>query len=122
MNSADAIRHYCNLGFELDTEMSVMASIAELEAEHLSAKCTDETWSVEEILYHTGLCKMDYCRQGFALAAPNWEWPKGDAPAILDALRAAQAHMVACLDACSDDDLTKPIPTNCHGESAAHFF
>ena len=41
---------------------------------------------------------------------------------MLALLDEAHAHLAGCLETCSEDDLDKPIPTQWHGESAAHFF
>jgi uncharacterized damage-inducible protein DinB len=122
MNLRDGVKHFCDLAFSADQEMSLMAAVSRLEAEHLSVKRDDQTWSIEEILYHVGSCKLEYCRQGFQLATPQWEWPRGDLAGIMVALRAAHAHMIRCLETCEGQDLGKSVPTRFHGETAAHFF
>ncbi|MFC1601120.1 DinB family protein [Candidatus Sumerlaeota bacterium] len=122
MDSRKAIRDYCDLAFDVDDEMSLMATASQIKAEQLALKSGEPSWSVEEILWHVGFWKLEYCRQGFALEAPAWKWPKGDMPEILKTLRVAHQHMLACLANCSAADLEKSVPTKCHGESAAHLF
>ena len=41
---------------------------------------------------------------------------------MAELLDKAHGNLVSCLEACSDEDLDRPIPTHSHGESAAHFF
>jgi len=41
---------------------------------------------------------------------------------MLDLLREAQEQLIHCLTDCSPEDLDKPINTQFHGQSAAHFF
>ena len=53
-------------------------------------------------------------------AAWGWESKPGIGGAI-GLLEQAYRVLTECLEACTDDDLEKPIPTN-HGESAANFF
>jgi hypothetical protein len=45
-----------------------------------------------------------------------------DVKQLLTLLDRAHALLVRCLDECSEEALDEPIPTQWHGESAAHFF
>ena len=79
------------------------------------------TWTIEEILYHMAECEIEYCRQGFGKGL-EYSKPIGDIEQMCKLLDKAHAHLLGCLAALPDKDLDKPIPTRCHGESAAHFF
>ena len=122
MKQKQVIRHYCDLAFEKDEEMSLMETVSAVKPDHLALRLNDGGWSVEEILKHVGFWKSEYCRQGFEIAASEWEWPEGDLGGMAKALRTAHKHMCACLEACSEEDLAKSILTRFHGETAAHFF
>ena len=94
---------------------------------------------------HIGWAKSRFCQQGFGRemvliddrvngdgdfaglplefpcgAAWDWESKPGIGGAI-ELLEQAHQVLTECLEACSDDDLEKSVPTN-HGKSAANFF
>ena len=104
-----------------DDEMSLLASLADLAPEEAAWRMNDTTWTIGEILYHLYSCEIEYCRQGFGQSIP-YDKPLGNVPALLGLLDQAQALMVRCLSGCSEQALDQPIPTEWHGESAAHFF
>ena len=104
-----------------DDEMSLQASLGDLSPEEASWRMNKTTWTIKEILYHVATCEIEYCRQGFG---KGLEYGKaiGDTQQMLELLDKAHGNLVACLEACSDEGLDKPVPTRSHGESAAHFF
>jgi uncharacterized damage-inducible protein DinB len=104
-----------------DDEMSLQASLGDLSPEEASWRMNDTTWTIEEILYHVAACEIEYCRQGFRKGL-EYGKPIGDIRQMLALLDKAHAHLVGCLKALPEDDLDKSIPTQWHGESAAHFF
>jgi uncharacterized damage-inducible protein DinB len=104
-----------------DDEMSLQASLGDLSQEEASWRMTDTTWTIEEILYHVAACEIEYCRQGLGKGLEHGK-PMGDVEQMLALLDQAHAHLVGCLEAVPEEDLDKPIPTQWHGESAAHFF
>jgi uncharacterized damage-inducible protein DinB len=107
--------------FSGDDEMSLQASLSDLSQEEASWRMNDTTWTIEEILYHVAACEIAYCRQGFGKGLEHGK-PIGDVKQTLELLDKAHAHLVSCLEALSEEDLDKPIPTEWHGESTAHFF
>jgi uncharacterized damage-inducible protein DinB len=110
--------HDCYSG---DDEMSLLASLGDLTAEEAGWRLNDTTWTIAEILYHLYSCEIEYCKQGFDQSI-SYDKPLGDVAALLSLLDQAQALMVRCLGACSEEALERPIQTRWHGESAAHFF
>jgi hypothetical protein len=108
-----------------DDEMSLQASLGDLAAEEAAWRLNDKTWTIAEILYHLYSCEVEYCKQGFgrAIAADGvYDKPLDDLPVLLALLDQAQALMLRCLDELPEAALDQPIPTQWHGESAAHFF
>jgi uncharacterized damage-inducible protein DinB len=110
--------HDCYSG---DDEMSLLASLTDLTPEEAAWRMNDTTWTIAGILYHLYSCEIEYCKQGFGQSVP-YDKPLDDLPALLALLDQAHALMVRCLDQCSEQALDQPIPTQWHGESAAHFF
>jgi uncharacterized damage-inducible protein DinB len=104
-----------------DGEMSLLASLHDLAQEEASWRMNETTWTIEEILYHVAACEIEYCRQGFGKGLEHGK-PIGDIEQMLVLLGEAHALLVSCLEACAEEDLDRPIPTEWHGESAAHFF
>ena len=104
-----------------DDEMSLQASLGGLSQEEASWRMNDTTWTIADILYHVAQCEIEYCRQGFGKGL-EYGKPIGDVAQMVELLDMAHAHLVGCLEACSEEDLDEPIPTDWHGESAAHFF
>jgi len=125
MNTKELLLHHTRLAFDGDDEMSLKAALWKLPPELATRPLLPgvrEAPTIEQIVYHLAYWKIEYCRQGFG----RWtrEIPKStgniaDTVALLDS---AQAHLVKCLESCTEDALAKPIPTRCHGQSAAHFF
>jgi uncharacterized damage-inducible protein DinB len=104
-----------------DDEMSLQASLADLTPEEANWRLNDKTWTIAEILYHIAACEIEYCRQGFGREIA-YEKTLDDVPQLLALLEQAHELLVGCLQACSEEALDQPIPTQWHGESAAHFF
>jgi uncharacterized damage-inducible protein DinB len=126
-------------------DMPLLASLSGISPEEASWNPDAATPSIEQLVRHIAWAKSHYCKHGFgsemALADESvnengdspglpWEYPCGAAwgkqavPGIDGALRLLeQSHrtLTACLEACSDEALEQPIPTN-HGKSAANFF
>jgi hypothetical protein len=107
--------------FSGDDEMSLQASLGNLTQEETSWRMNDTTWTIEEILYHIAGCEIEYCRQGFGKGL-EYGKPIGEIERMLNLLDQAHARLVGCLETLPEADLDKPIPTEWHGESAAHFF
>jgi uncharacterized damage-inducible protein DinB len=103
-----------------DDEMSLQVSLGDLSPQEASWRMNKTTWTIQEILYHVATCEIEYCRQGFEKGLDYKSL--GDIQQMLDLLHRAHVHLVSCLEACSEEELEKPIPTRSHGESAAHFF
>lgn len=108
--------------FSGNDEMSLKAFLSDLSQEEASWRFNDTTWTIEEILYHVASCKIEYCRQGFGKWQSDYGKPLGRIDRMMELLDRAQEHLLECLRECSEQDLTKPIATAFHGESAAHFF
>jgi len=108
--------------FDADDEMLLLCSLDALEQTEAEWKLNPVTWSIEEILYHVGSCKIEYCKQGFAKWTGDYPRPFGDVSAMADLARTSHEHFLQCLDSCTEDDLRRSMPTRHHGESAAHFF
>ena len=125
MNSKELLLKQLMDCYSGDDEMSLLASLGDLTAEEASWRMNDTTWTIADILYHLYSCEIEYCKQGFgrAIGADGvYEKPLDDVPALLALLDQAHALMVRCLSECSKKALEQPIPTQWHGESAAHFF
>jgi hypothetical protein len=110
--------HDCYAG---DDEMSLQASLADLTPQEAAWRMNDTTWTIAEILYHLYSCEIEYCAQGFGQSIP-YDKPLDDVLDLLSLLDQAHALMVRCLSECSEHALGQPIPTQWHGQSAAHFF
>jgi uncharacterized damage-inducible protein DinB len=107
--------------YERDDEMSLQASLGDLSQEEASWRMNETTWTIEEIVYHVAACEIEYCRQGFGQGM-DYDKPIGDIDQGLELLDRAHALLVSCLEALPEEALGEPIPTDWHGESAAHFF
>ncbi len=108
--------------FDGNPEMSLLCSVQNLPEGEAEWKLNDTTWSIEEILFHVASCKIHYCKQGFGLWQGTIPKPFGDVKQMIDLNRKAQEHLIDCLTKTSEAMLKQPIPTTCHGETAAHFF
>jgi len=104
-----------------DDEMSLQASLGDLLQEEASWRMNETSWTIEEILYHVAACEIEYCRQGFGRDMEHGR-PIGDVGQGLKLLDEAHALLIGCLEALPEGALDEPIPTQWHGESAAHFF
>ena len=104
-----------------DDEMSLQASLGDLSQEEASWRMNETTWTIEEIVYHVAACEIEYCRQGFGKGL-EYGRPIGDVGQGLTLLDQAHKLLVGCLEALPEEALDEPIPTQWHGESAAHFF
>jgi hypothetical protein len=126
-------------------DMSLLAALGGITQDEASWTPDAAKPSVEQLVRHVAWAKSQYCRQGFGQpmvvndptvnedgdsAELPAEFPCGAAwgrkgePGIAGAIRLLeQSHqgLTACLAACSDEALERPIP-NRHGKSAAHFF
>jgi hypothetical protein len=122
MSAKDLLIHQTKLGFSEDPEMSLMVSVKGVTADSAAKRLNDRIWTIEEIVFHVAFWKIEYCRQGFG----KWNRPikssLGDFAQTVVFLETAQAHLMECLQGCSEETLSMPISTRCHGESAAHFF
>jgi len=56
------------------------------------------------------------------MESPNQFSVGGDFCQTIEFLKRAQTHLMDCLQGCPEERLTLPIPTQNHGDSAAHFF
>jgi uncharacterized damage-inducible protein DinB len=104
-----------------DDEMSLQASLGDLSPEEASWRMNETTWTIEEIVYHVAACEIEYCRQGFGKGLEHGR-PIGDVAQGLKLLDEAHTLLVGCLEALPEEALDEPIPTQWHGQSAAHFF
>ena len=102
-------------------EMSLMGALDDLTQEEASWRFNNTTWTIEEIIYHVASCKIEYCKQGFGQSVP-YDKLLDDVSALLANLDQAHELMARCLTGCTEEALDQPIPTQWHGESAAHFF
>jgi hypothetical protein len=121
LKAKDLLRKQLHDAYSGFSETSLKASLRDLSQEEASWRMNDTTWTIEEILYHVAACEIEYCRQGFAKGLAHGK-PIGDIAQMQKLLDEAHAHLVGCLEACSEQDLDRPIPTEWHGESATHFF
>lgn len=121
MNAKQLLLKQLHDAYSGDDEMSLQASLGDLSQEEASWRMNDTTWTIEEILYHVAQCEIEYCRQGFGKGLA-YSRPIGDVKQTLALLAEAHAHLVGCLENFPEKDLDAPIPTQFHGESAAHFF
>ena len=104
-----------------DDEMSLQASLGDLTPEEAIWRLNDKTWTVEEIVYHVAACEIEYCGQGFGKGI-EYDKPLGDIRRGLALLEQAHELLLRCLCECPERELDHSIPTQFHGESAAHFF
>jgi uncharacterized damage-inducible protein DinB len=108
--------------FENNPEMSLLSSVQDLTQKEAEWKLNDSTWTIEEILFHVASSKLYYCKQGFSKWNEPEEKPFGNITAMVYMNRKAHNHLLECLRGCTEEDLLKPIPTRCHGKTAANFF
>lgn len=120
MNTKDLLIKQTREAFE--GEMSLMSALGDLSQEEASWRLNEKTWSIEEIVYHVASCKIEYCKQGFGKWNTGYAKPMGELGDMLALLAKAQDHLLHCLSSCLPEELGRPINTQFHGESAAHFF
>jgi len=78
--------------------------------------------SIWKILEHVADCKVMYAVQAFGEPSEPLPAKGGSLESLLAYLDAAQQYVEHCLERISEEALAKPVPTACHGESAAHLF
>jgi hypothetical protein len=122
MGIKELLIHHAKLAFSEDPEMSLMVSVKGVTADSATKRLNDRIWTIEEIVFHVAFWKIEYCRQGFGKWDRPISSPLGDFEQTVEFLKTAQAHLMECLQACSEANLSLPIPTRNHGDSAAHFF
>jgi uncharacterized damage-inducible protein DinB len=108
--------------FARDEEMSLLCSVKDLTQSETEWRINPTTWTIEEVLYHVASCKLEYCKQAFGKWTEEIPHPFGDIHRMIELAKRAHAHVVQCLEGCSEGDLRQPVPTTFHGESAAHLF
>jgi uncharacterized damage-inducible protein DinB len=89
-----------------------------------AARTKPDCWhqSILDILVHVGVCKVGYMTQAFGEPAEALPEIGRTLESVLTYLDAAQALVVACLEAIDEGDLGKPVTTEYHGQSAANLF
>lgn len=122
MSQKDLLLDQTHLAYSGDPEMSLKASLEGITQEIASRELCPESWTIEEMVFHVASAKIEYCKQGFGQWTGGYDKPLGDIEQIIRLLDRAQKHLVDCLESCSEKDLSRPIATRFHGESAAHFF
>ena len=104
-------------------EMSLHAAIKDLTNDQAAWRMNPTTATIVEILIHTAKCKIIYCKEAFNKWPRDYEKPADDnLQNAIEQLDEIQAHLESCLEEISLGDLEKPLPIQCHGETAAHFF
>jgi hypothetical protein len=122
MSTKNLLIQQTKLAFSEDPEMSLMVSIKGVTADSAAKRLNDRIWTIEEIVFHVAFWKIEYCRQGFGKWQRPIGSPLGDFAQTVEFLKTAQVHLMECLQTCSEESLSLPIPTRNHGDSAAHFF
>lgn len=74
------------------------------------------------ILEHVADCKAMYMEQAFGPPPEPYPEPGGSLVTMLAYLESTHRRLLACLDALDDHALARPVPTACHGETAADLF
>jgi len=78
--------------------------------------------SILEILLHVADCKVMYLTQAFGSPPEPFPAKADTLPSTLEYLAATQRYLLVCLERLDEEALAQPVPTTCHGESAAHLF
>ncbi|MCC7406801.1 MAG: DinB family protein [Phycisphaeraceae bacterium] len=122
MTLKELLLNQTHLAYHADEEMSLKASLWKVTEDMASQRLTEGTPTIAQIVHHVAHWKIEYCRQGFS----RWQGPippaTGKLQDAIALLERAQAHLLECLESCSDADLANPVPIQFHGRSAAHFF
>ena len=108
--------------FSVNDEMSLLAALHTITQEEASWQPAPGLRTAEQIVRHLAWCKSWYCQQGFARPMLTIDENAHNIAEALQLLTAAHQTLTDCLESCPDDALNEPIPTQFHGESAAHFF
>lgn len=103
-------------------EMSVKAALWQITQEEASWRPEAGMRTAEQIVRHLAWCKAWYCEQGFGRPMLQIDEQAHDIAEAMQLLDAAHQTLSECLQGCTEEQLAKPIPTQFHGESAAHFF
>jgi hypothetical protein len=108
--------------FEANSEMSLMSALKNITQAEASWIPGPRMRSAEQIVRHLAWCKSWYCQQGFARPMLTVDEKTQNIEEAITLLASAQQILTECLRGCSAEALAQPIPTQFHGESAAHFF
>ena len=108
--------------FNGNNEMSLHAALRKITQEEASWEPGAGMRTIEQIVRHLAWCKGWYCEQGFGRPMLMVDEKAASIAEALELLAAAQQTLMKCLQACSEGALERPIPTQFHGDSAAHFF
>ena len=122
MSAKQLLLDQTNLAFDGDPELSLKASLKGVTNDLAARQLADETWTIEEIVYHLARCKIEYCKQGFGKWTISYERPMGDFEQMITLLDRSHEHLTDCLESFPESRLSEPLATQNHGQSAAHFF
>ena len=75
-----------------------------------------------DVIKHVADCKAMYMEQAFGSPSTPRPEPVDTLKSLLRYLDSTHKYVTVCLGALCEDDLQKPLPTQCHGESAANLF
>ena len=121
MTARDLLLHQTRVAFEVDDEMSLMASLHGVTAEVADWRSPELDKSIADIVWHVAWAKLWYCEQAFGPSPISLEDPD-DFSKRLRRLANAQAHLLENLGRCTEAWLADPVPTKFHGQSGAHLF
>ena len=121
MTAKELLLHQTRLAFCEDDEMSLRASLQGVTEEMADWKSKDGLpTTIAEIVWHVAWAKLWYCQQAFGLDTSL------DKPSTYEGKAArldeAHAHLMKCLEGCTEAHLTQPAKTRFHSESIAHLF
>ena len=80
------------------------------------------SWTILRVLQHVAECKAGYMVEAFGEPTEPLPPVGEDLPSVLSYLKATQDLLVSCLQGLVEEDLSKPVPTSWHGETAANLF
>jgi uncharacterized damage-inducible protein DinB len=98
-----------------DPERKLTDEVARRETEFSS-------WTILKVLQHVAQCKAGYMVEAFGEPPEPFPPSGGDLQSELAYLEATHSYLVACLENIDEADLSKPVPTSWHGETAANLF
>ena len=122
MNAKELLQKQTREAFAGNDEMSLKVALKGLEQAEAGWRPNSETSSIEGIVRHVAACKVMYCKQAFGDCPLEDDLPLGDLGKTLDWLDRAHQHLTERLEAIGLAELDSPVPTQFHGESAAHLF